>query len=167
MNASNRKSTSKNSWDFLLQFLSPSVLLFSIVYLSWKLPTLPNIIPIHFDGSGKADGWGSKYTMWFLPGLLTGLHILFHWLLKHPERFNYPTGTTPTNQAYLEKLTARFMRFLLLIITTGLTGILLDIIITIPTGVSDLPAAWLILLVGGPSISTIVYLILAGNQPKT
>lgn len=167
MISSNSKTTSKTSWDYLLHFLSPIVLVFCIVYLCWKLPTLPNIVPVHFDGSGKPDGWGSKQTLWFLPALLTGLHILFYWLLKHPERFNYPMAKTPSNQDYLERLTARFMRILLLIITIGLTGIMLHNLKSIPTGVSDLPAGWLILLLGGPSISTIVYLILAGKNPKT
>jgi hypothetical protein len=157
-------SNSKKSWDYLLRFLSPSVLVFCIAYLCWNLPTLPNIVPIHFDGSGKPDGWGSKHTLWFLPALLTGLHGLFHWLLKHPDRFNYPVTVTPVNQTYLANLTLRFMRFLLLIITIGLTGILLHILQTLPTGNSDLPAIWLILLIGGPSISVIAYLILAGKK---
>jgi uncharacterized membrane protein len=167
MNSSNRKSTSKNSWDFLLQFLSPSVLLFSILYLYWKLPTLPEIIPVHFNGSGKPDGWGPKHTLWFLPSLLAGLHALFFWLLRNPKRFNYPVAITTSNEIYIETLTRRFMRFLLLIITIGLTGILFHLLQSIPTGNSDLPEVWLILMIGGPSISTIVYLILAGNKPKT
>jgi hypothetical protein len=167
MNTSNSKISFSSYWDHLLHYLSPLVLLFCIGYLWRKLPTLPDIIPVHFDGSGKPDGWGSKYTLWFLPALLTGLHVLFHWLLKHPKHFNYPLAITSTNQSYLENLTRRFMRFLLLIITTGLTGILLHILQTVPTGNSDLPTAWLILLVGGPSFSVIAYLILAGNKPRT
>lgn len=49
-------------------------LLFMIVFLAGNFPILPEQIPTHFDGSGKPDGFGSKYTLWFIVALAVGLY---------------------------------------------------------------------------------------------
>lgn len=40
-------------------------------------PLLPSRIPVHFDIQGKADGWGPRWMIFFLPALGTLLLIFF------------------------------------------------------------------------------------------
>jgi uncharacterized membrane protein len=49
-------------------------LLFMIVFLAGNFPILPEQIPTHFNGSGEPDGFGGKYTLWFIVTLAVGLY---------------------------------------------------------------------------------------------
>lgn len=46
-----------------------------IVLVTMSYSQLPEIIPIHFNSAGEADGFGSKYIIWLLP-LLGGFMYL-------------------------------------------------------------------------------------------
>ena len=37
---------------------------------------LPEVIPVHFNLYGQADGFGPKYLLWILPAAGTGLFAL-------------------------------------------------------------------------------------------
>ncbi|GHT18430.1 hypothetical protein FACS189429_4970 [Bacteroidia bacterium] len=41
---------------------------------------LPETIPVHYNGVGEIDGWGSKSTIWLLPVISTLSYIGFHFL---------------------------------------------------------------------------------------
>ena len=58
---------------------------------------LPEIIPIHFNGAGKADGFGNKTHIFVLPIISTLLFIGLTILNKHPHIFNYPSQITKEN----------------------------------------------------------------------
>lgn len=76
------------------------ILLFSFVYLIAKWSALPQTIAIHFNGSGEADGWGSKATLLFLPVLALAIYIGLTLLRKIPHQFNYMTTITVQNAPY-------------------------------------------------------------------
>lgn len=61
------------------ELLLIAIALFPLSYALYLWPTLPETIPIHFDASGKADGWGSKSTVF----LFTGVCIFIYLLLKY------------------------------------------------------------------------------------
>ncbi|MGV6862713.1 MAG: SdpI family protein [Putridiphycobacter sp.] len=50
------------------------------VYLAFVWNTLPDEVPIHWNAKGEIDGWGSKYSLVWLSGLLT-LLLYFIFLL--------------------------------------------------------------------------------------
>ena len=77
---------------------------------------LPDIIPIHYNGSGQADGFGGKGNILTLPLVATVLFIGLTILNKFPQVFNYPTNIT-TDNALIQYISAtRMIRYLKLII---------------------------------------------------
>ncbi|WP_181368960.1 DUF1648 domain-containing protein [Flavobacterium pallidum] len=75
-------------------------------------PKLPDIIPIHFDLSGNADGFGAKENLFALPIVITILAIGLSFLNKFPHIFNYMAAITPGNAIRQYTLATRFIRFL-------------------------------------------------------
>lgn len=62
-------------------------------------PTLPAIIPTHFDINGMPNAHGSKDSLLFLPALLLALTVCFAVLSRYPWIFNYPVVITQENAA--------------------------------------------------------------------
>ena len=58
---------------------------------------LPEIIPIHYNAAGEADGFGGKLTILTLPLVATILFVSMSLLNKYPQIFNYPTTITEDN----------------------------------------------------------------------
>ncbi len=77
---------------------------------------LPEIIPIHFNGSGQADGFGGKATILTLPIVSTILFIGMTVLNKFPHLFNHSTNTTKENKLRLYTNATRLIRYLKLIL---------------------------------------------------
>lgn len=92
-----------------------------VLFLLWGLviynySSLPQIIPIHFDGSGKANGFGSKSTLFLLPIIGTFLFIGLTVLNKHPHIFNYPVAINTENALKQYINATRMLRYVKLII---------------------------------------------------
>ncbi|WP_053372780.1 MULTISPECIES: DUF1648 domain-containing protein [Bacillales] len=83
--------------------LSIIILLFSFVYLIVKWSELPQTIAIHFNGSGEADGWGSKAFLFILPIFALLIFIGLTLLRKVPHQFNYMVPITDQNAPYQYK----------------------------------------------------------------
>lgn len=50
---------------------------------------LPEIIPVHYNGAGQADGFGEKSTIWTLPLIATILFVGMTILNKFPHILCY------------------------------------------------------------------------------
>lgn len=61
--------------------------------------SLPETIPIHYNGLGEVDGYGPKNSIFALPIIGTFLFFMLTVLNKHPELFNYTATITPENAA--------------------------------------------------------------------
>ena len=106
---------------------------FAIVAGSWLIgvnyySALPDLIPVHFDLSGQADGWAQK-SFWsvFLLPLVQTLLVLFFWLLSR-----YPQYSNVSSTIALEALEAEYrervyavIRRMLALICTVLSAVLL------------------------------------------
>lgn len=90
------------------------ILLWSLSVLAFL--KLPSIIPIHFGLSGKPDNYGSKYTLFLLPAIGTGVYLLLTTLNKHPHIFNYGVNITEANAATQYTYATRMLRVLKAII---------------------------------------------------
>jgi uncharacterized membrane protein len=95
--------------EYLLDFLSAGVFLFSIIFLFLNWNYIPETIPTHFGITGKADTWGNKYTILLFPSILlilfTGLTIL----IRYPHIYNYLFPITEVNVHRQYKLARIFI----------------------------------------------------------
>ncbi|MFT4060898.1 MAG: SdpI family protein [Edaphocola sp.] len=49
-----------------------------LAYLASLYNQLPATVPVHFGADGEANGWGTKQSLWLMPGLLPmGMYLLF------------------------------------------------------------------------------------------
>ena len=76
---------------------------------------LPDIIPIHYNATGNADGFGGKITILFLPLISTILYIGMTIINRFPHVFNYPTAITNENALKQYTTATRLIRYLKLI----------------------------------------------------
>ncbi|RYZ25031.1 MAG: DUF1648 domain-containing protein [Sphingobacteriales bacterium] len=81
-------------------------------YVVWFYPTLPAIVPIHFDGGGRPDGFGDKASLLILPGITTIIYILLTVLNRYPHTFNYLVEITPENAVKQYKNATKMIRVL-------------------------------------------------------
>ncbi len=101
-----------------------TIYLFWLVYLFIHFRSLPETIPVHFNALGEVDGWGSRATIWFLPGigLFTTLLVLF--VPQYTKNMiNYPVKITEENREKQYQLVLHFM--------IGLTFLILGLFIYI------------------------------------
>jgi len=70
-----------------------------IVYVCVQWTDMPDRIPIHFNGKGQVDGWGSKWTLIILPIVSLLLYSGLTVLSKFPHVYNYPLPITEQNAA--------------------------------------------------------------------
>lgn len=66
------------------------VFIIGILYSIVSLPTLPSVVPIHFNFAGEADGWGSKYVLLGLPFIGVVTVLALEAIEKRPHLHNYP-----------------------------------------------------------------------------
>ena len=118
--------------------------IFLVVMWSLTLYTflkLPTTIPIHFNASGQADGYGNKVTLLMLPILATVIYFGLTQLNKYPHIFNYLTKITEDNAQKQYIIATRMLRFLKLAILLIFSLIILLIYLTV-TGVINGLGCW-------------------------
>lgn len=100
------------STDYTLEAIAILGIISLCVLAVVSYSSLPDRIPTHFNIKGQADDWGSKASIFLLPGisilLFTGITILN----KFPHIFNYPVKVTGENALRLYKKSVRVMRIL-------------------------------------------------------
>lgn len=77
---------------------------------------LPATIPIHFNTSGKVDGYGDKLEILILPVVATLIYLGISELNKYPHIFNYMTEITEENARVQYTAVTKMFRFLKLTI---------------------------------------------------
>jgi len=97
------------------------ILCFTLIITLWVLTILnykdlPEIIPIHYNAKGEADGFGEKSTIFTLPLVATILFIALTILNKYPHIFNYATTITNENALKQYTIATKMIRFLKLVI---------------------------------------------------
>ena len=68
-----------------------------ICYTVFQWNRLPEEVPIHFNGAGEVDNYGSKWSLLLVPMISVGLFALLEFLERHPEWHNYPGRLNETN----------------------------------------------------------------------
>jgi len=127
---------------------------------------LPEIIPIHFNGAGKADGFGNKTHIFVLPIISTLLFIGLTILNKHPHIFNYPSQITKENAVDQYTNATRMMRVLKLVIVV-LFGLIVLKTIQIVNGHADGLGTWFLPLTMGMIFIPMLYFLIKSLKKKT
>ncbi|MES2389513.1 MAG: DUF1648 domain-containing protein [Bacteroidota bacterium] len=78
----------------------------------WSYFTMPEIIPVHFNGSGTADSFGPRGSIFILPAVGTLVFGLLTLLNKVPHVFNYPAAITPENAEAHYTNATRMLRYM-------------------------------------------------------
>ena len=126
---------------------------------------LPEIIPIHFNGAGKADEFGNKTHIFVLPIISTLLFIGLTILNKHPHIFNYPSQITKENAVDQYTNATRMMRVLKLVIVL-LFGLIVFRKIQIVNGHADGLGAWFLPFTIGLFIILSLYFLMMSMKDK-
>ena len=127
---------------------------------------LPEIIPIHFNGAGKADGFGNKTHIFVLPIISTLLFIGLTTLNKHPHIFNYPSQIRKENAVHQYTNATRMMRVLKLVIVV-LFGLIVFRKIQIVNGHADGLGTWFLPLTMGMIFIPMLYFLIKSLKKKT
>ena len=141
------------------------------VFGIWALPLinyfdLPEIIPIHFNGAGKADRFGNKTHIFVLPIISTLLFIGLTTLNKHPHIFNYPSQITKENAVHQYTNATRMIRVLKLVIVV-LFGLIVFRKIQIVNGHADGLGTWFLPLTMGMIFIPMLYFLIKSLKKKT
>ncbi|MDX2136299.1 MAG: DUF1648 domain-containing protein [Saprospiraceae bacterium] len=114
-----------------------------------RFAELPETIPIHFNGSGEADGFGSRYLIWMFPVLGGLMFLVFTYMLWNPHKLNYSRPVTLENAEAIYQIGSRILRFLRLTISV-LLAYLAFVVISTATGAQSGTGKWFlpVLLVG-------------------
>ncbi len=127
--------------------------------------SLPEIIPVHFNARGEADGFGSKVAILSLPAIAaviyTGMTILNHF----PQVFNFPAEITKENALSQYTFATRLIRFLKLTIVVIFGGITFNTI-QIAKGYSLGLGVWFLPLTLGLIFLPLIFYILLAVRKK-
>jgi uncharacterized membrane protein len=127
--------------DKSLKLLSTIVLVVMFCLAVFVYLKSPNIIPSHFNASGKPDNFSDKSVVFILLfiGIIT--YLGFNQLIKFPHIFNYPVSITKDNAERQYELAIRMILFLQLAILIIFTVIILMTYLT-TIGISDGLGTW-------------------------
>ena len=113
----NKKSLPKirirrTTFDWATEFMA---FVFLVVLVALPLiyyNHLPERIPVHFNGAGIPDGYGSRSNLWILPVTSLFLYLLLTILEAFPYIYNFPVEITPDNAVTQYTLATRLIRIL-------------------------------------------------------
>ncbi|SDZ08750.1 DUF1648 domain-containing protein [Bacillus sp. 166amftsu] len=88
-----QKTKSERIWDII----GYSSFLLSIIFLIITWGNLPKQVPVHYNGAGVVDRWGTKWELLILPGIGVFILLLMQALEKFPEVHNYPRRFNKSN----------------------------------------------------------------------
>lgn len=106
-----------NAFDLVLEALGLLAVLWIWVMLFYYYAKLPEVIPVHFDGEGKIDGYGNKIILIFEPVMASILYFGLTFLNRYPHIFNYSSPINEDNAEYQYRLATRLIRYIKMIIT--------------------------------------------------
>ena len=72
-------------------------------------PSMNDIIPIHFNLSGKIDGHGSKDYLWIISFVGVVMNMTIIWASAHPEILNYSVPINNDNRDHNYSLMKKFL----------------------------------------------------------
>lgn len=102
--------------DKIIEAMSLLILVVMWVFTLLRYADLPDIIPIHYNAAGIADGFGKKAHILILPVISTIFYVSFTLLNRFPHIFNFPVRITEENAYRQYANMTRMLRWLKLLI---------------------------------------------------
>lgn len=96
--------------DRILEGLAGAATLLLLVLPAVYYNDLPDQIPTHFNAAGTPDGFGARFTVWFMPLLGVVLYLFMTILNRFPHQFNYLVTITPDNAKHQYTAATRLVR---------------------------------------------------------
>ncbi len=114
--------------DKIIDIISLSVVVAIWAVVSFYYAKLPEIIPIHFNANGIADGYGSKNHILLLPIIATVFFVGLYLLNRVPHIHNYTIKITPENAPEEYTKSTKLIRYVNLILVMLLFWTLIKMI---------------------------------------
>ncbi|MGO2053329.1 MAG: DUF1648 domain-containing protein [Glutamicibacter sp.] len=96
----------------LIRTLRAVTLLGAILVSAWILvqyPSMPEIVPTHFDLTGQPDDFSEKTSVLWISGVMVAMIFLIMWLSTKPKSLNYPNAITEENAQFIYREGERMM----------------------------------------------------------
>jgi uncharacterized membrane protein len=141
-----------------------------LIFAIWGLTilnyqSLPDIIPIHYNVAGVADGFGDKWMIFTLPIVATVLFVGLTILNKFPHILNYPTEITADNALRQYTNVTRLIRYLKVIIVV-IFGLITFLTIRHANGQTDGLGIWFLPLTMGLIFMPLIYFSIKSIKTK-
>lgn len=95
-------------------------------YILVRYPSLPDVVPTHFDFSGQPDDFGNRSSLLWLAGVMLLMGTLTAWLSTKPNVLNYLGEVTEANAQRLYREGERMMVWVLTGVAVVYLGICLQ-----------------------------------------
>ncbi len=158
----------KTGLDYFFEWGALLLIISMWIYAGCHYPQLPNTIPVHYGASGYADGFGSKTTLFILPGIVTAINILLRLVNRFPHKFNYLTNITPENAEMHYRKSMRLLRYLQFFISLLFSYIVFKEVNDASSQYSKLDVWFMFVFFPGLLIPTVytIYTSLTSNKSK-
>jgi len=97
-----------DKYDKIWETISIILLLAHALLLVWALPLLPERVAVHFDFSGRADGWGNKNTLWYMFLIAVLFYGLMTYISFRPDLYHSRMTKNNLNEQF--RLTSKMVR---------------------------------------------------------
>ncbi|MEC1178196.1 DUF1648 domain-containing protein [Metasolibacillus meyeri] len=101
----------KSMTEKIADIIGIAAILFSILFIAMNWASLPAQVPMHFNGAGEIDRWGSKYEMLILPAIGIALFIILQIVEKKPHLHNYPERINESNVEQFYKASKKIINY--------------------------------------------------------
>ena len=155
----------KTLFDFVFEALAVGGMLLGVYLIFANYSDLPETIPIHFNASGVADGFGKKGMIWLLPSISLLLVPGMLLLRRCPWVSNVPLKITEENAVYQYGLIVKLLGFLAAVVSLTFTTIVYDTI-EIAHGGSSLLGAWFIPAMVVPIFGCMIWYFVAAIRGR-
>ncbi len=102
--------------DKALEIVAFAALVALWIFVYYLYTKMPQTVPTHFNGAGKADGFGDKESTFIAPAIVTILFIGLTFLQRKPHWYNYLSEITSENAEKQYTIGVKMMRVLKLAI---------------------------------------------------
>ena len=104
----NTPDTRRRKWSEPLAWI---IWLLPLFYLLYVYPSLPEVVPMHFDGNGKPNGFGTRQTHLYVMLGLWVFNIAMYLLLRNISRLD-PKSTVGSGKRVFNNLALAILLFL-------------------------------------------------------
>lgn len=151
--------------DFICESIAIGAIIYGLILVLQHWSRLPNSIPIHFDASGVADGWGPKGMIWLLPAISVVMIPSMLIFRRFPWLLNTPVKITEENAEYQYGLFVRLLNVLACVVSLLFLALLNDTI-SIAGGGESLLGSWFMPIFIVPIVVTLLWYFVSAMRRR-